>query len=162
MNTAIFITGTICSGKSTLSERIGNALNIDVISETNSNGFFGIIDKIKNNEFTSPVIVEHAEIYNLINKNRELEISKYFDKMIIILINVSNDILTANLNDRKSRNIVGDYLKIDMFEMKKSIENHFNEIPMDFIKYIVNVNIVDDYEFEYKKIIAFLIDNLRT
>jgi len=162
MNTAVFITGTICSGKSTLSERIGKSLNIDVIGETNSNGFFGIIDKIKNNTFTLPVIIEHAEIHNLINKKRELEISKYFNKMIIILLNVSDDILTVNLNDRKSRNITGDYLNVDMFAMKKDIERHFNEVADDFIKYTANINIVDDYESEYQRIITFLSANLRS
>lgn len=161
MNTAIFITGTICSGKSTLSERIGKSLNINVISETNSNGFLGIIDRVKNNRFTSPVIIEHAEIYNLINEKRELEISRCFDKMIIILMNVSDDILMENINERKSRGVTGDYLKIDIFAMKKDIENHFNEVTNDFIKYIANINIVDDYQREYQKIITFISDSLR-
>ena len=161
MNTAIFITGTICSGKTTLSERIGDSLNINVISETNSNGFFGIIDRVKNNEYTSPVIIEHAEVYNMVNKDRDLEISRYFDKMIVILINVSDDILAQNIEDRKSKNVVGDYLKIDMLAMKKDIEHHFNEVINDCAKYIANINTIDDYESEYHKITAFIVDNLR-
>ena len=162
MNKAIFITGTICSGKTTLSERIGKALNIDVIGETNSNGFFGIIDRAKNGEFTSPVIVEHAEVYNLINKNRDIEISKYFDEMIVILLNVSDEILTKNFEHRKLQDaiVVGDYLKIDMFEMKREIESYFNEHISDFAKYVANINSIDDYELEYEKIVDFLADNL--
>ena len=161
MNTAIFITGTVCSGKSTLSERIGKSLNINVISETNSNGFFGIIDRIKNNEFISPVIIEHAEVYNLVNNKREYEISRYFNKMIIILLNVSDYLLIKNLNDRKLRGTTGDYLKIDMFAMKKDIENYFNEISNEYTKYIVNIKNIDDYEYEYNKIITFLTDSLK-
>jgi tRNA A37 threonylcarbamoyladenosine biosynthesis protein TsaE len=156
MRKAIFITGTICSGKSTLSERIGNELKMDVISETNSNGFFGIVDRIKNGEFTPPPIIEHAEIYLLLNDKREIEISRHFDKMIVVLLNVSDDILTKNLNERKASGSTGDYLKIDIFAMKKEIERHFNEVEGDYIKYIANINCVDEYEDEYKKIVTFL------
>jgi hypothetical protein len=77
-------------------------------------------------------------------------------------MNVSNDILTKNINERKLNDIykTGDYLKIDMFEMKKDIENYFNELTNGFIKYVANINTVDDYETEHQKIIAFLSDNL--
>lgn len=160
MNIVIFITGTICSGKSTLAQRISKSLNIDLLSETNSNGFFGIIDRVMNNDFTSPVIIEHAEIYNLINKNRDLEISRYFDKILIIVMNVSDDILTNNLNERKSRELIGDYLNIDMFAMKKDIENYIND-NNDYTKYILNINSIDDYEGEYHKVISFLSDILQ-
>ena len=77
-------------------------------------------------------------------------------------MNVSDDILMNNINDRKSQNVTGDYLKIDMFAMKKDIEHYFNETAPDFIKYIANINTIDDYEYEYQKIIAFLSDNLRS
>jgi len=156
MRKAIFVTGTICSGKSTLSEKLGSELNLDVISETNSNGFFGIVDKIKNDAFTSTPIIEHAELHLLLNCQRDIEISRYFDKMIIILLNVSDDLLTNNLNERKARGATGDYLKIDIFAMKKEIENHFNNLKGNHNKYVANINTFDDYDIEYRKIIAFL------
>jgi thymidylate kinase len=162
MKTAIFITGTICSGKSTLSEKISKALNIDMISENNSNGFFGIIDRVRNNDFTSPVIIEHTDILNVFNGEISHDISGYFDKKILILINVSDDILTKNINDRKARGVTGDYLKVDMFAMKKDIENKFNKTKNDFIRYVANIDTVDDYDNEYKKIIAFLSEHLRS
>jgi hypothetical protein len=144
-----------------LSERIGNALSINVINEVNSNGFFGIADRIRNNKFTSPVIVEHAEVYNLLTAERTHNISDKFDKIIAILLNVSDDILTTNLADRKSRGATGDYLKIDIFDMKKQVEHHFNGMNCN-VKYISTINSFDDYEHEYKKIIDFLSDKLRT
>jgi len=161
MNTAIIITGTICSGKSTLSKKISEALHFNVLNENNSNHFFGIIERIKENDFTSPVIIEHTDILNVFNGQEDYYISKYFDKKIIILMNVSDDILTKNINDRKARGATGDYLKVDMFAMKKEIENKFNEKTNSFVKYISNINIFDDYEHEYQRIIGFLSDNLR-
>jgi len=153
------ITGTICSGKTTLAQRLSESLNINMISESNSGGFFGIIDRIKNNDFTPPVIIEHAEIYNLLNENREHEISKYFDQIIVILMNVSEDLLVQNLNDRKSRNVIGDYLNIDMLDMKKQIEEYFNETSFSF-KYIADINTVDDYKYQYEKIMRLLSENI--
>jgi len=158
MRKAIFVAGTICSGKSTLSEKLGKELNMDVISETNSNGFFGIVDRVKNSEFTPPPIIEHAEMHLLLNYKRDIEISRYFDEMVIILLNVSDDLLTKNLSERKARGVTGDYLKIDIFAMKKEIENHFNKLERDCIKYIANINTAEDYEVEYQKIINFLAD----
>ena len=162
MNTAIIITGTICSGKSTLSKRISESLNINILNENNSKGFFGIINKIKTNEFTSPVIIEHTDILNVFDLTTSHDISGYFDKKLVILMNVSDDILTRNINERKSRGATGDYLKVDMFAMKNDIENKFNGLANDFVKYISNINILDDYESEYQNIIAFLSGNLRT
>jgi len=162
MNTAIIITGTICSGKSTLSKKISEALHFNVLNENNSKHFFGIIERIKENDFTSPVIIEHTDILNVFNGQEDYDISKYFDKKIIILMNVSDDILTKNINDRKARGATGDYLKVDMFAMKKEIENKFNEKTNSFVKYISNINIFDDYEHEYQRIIGFLSDNLRS
>ena|GEM_PF-1782433 len=160
MNTAIIITGTICSGKSTLSKKISEALHFNVLDENNPDHFFGIINKIKNGDFISPVIIEHTDILNVFDENEEYGIGKYFDKKIVILMNVSDDILMNNIAERKSRGATGDYLKVDMFVMKKNIEKRFNEMPDDFIKYISNVNIENDYEDEYGKIIAFLSGNL--
>ena len=77
-------------------------------------------------------------------------------------MNVSDDILTKNINDRKAQGATGDYLKIDIFAMKKDIENKFNEKTNSFVKYIANINIIDDYEHEYQRIIVFLSDNLRS
>lgn len=92
----------------------------------------------------------------------EYDIGKYFDKKIIILLNISDDLLKSNINERKSRGAAGDYLKVDMFAMKNDIKNKFNEIESGFIKYVANINIVDDYEEHYNKIITFLPDCLRT
>jgi hypothetical protein len=60
------------------------------------------------------------------DEHKEYDIGKYFDRKIIILINVSDDLLTNNINDRKSRGATGDYLKVDMFAMKNNIEKRFN------------------------------------
>jgi adenylate kinase family enzyme len=156
MNIAIIVTGTICSGKSTLSKKISQSLNLNVLDENNPQHFYGILEKVKEGDFTSPVIIEHTDILNVFDENKEYDIGKYFDRKIIILMNVSDDILTKNINDRKLRNIMGDYLKVDMFEMKKNIEKRFNEMPNDFIKYAANITVENNYENENEKITAFL------
>jgi hypothetical protein len=102
------------------------------------------------------------EIGNFFEENKEYDIGKYFDEKIIILINVSDDILTKHINDRKSRNVTGDYLKVDVFAMKRNIEKRFNEMPSDFIKYVANITIDNDYEHEYEKIMVFLSTYLHT
>lgn len=163
MQTAIIITGTICSGKSTISQKISKSLKIDLLDESNPpKYFFGAIDRIRENDFISPVIVEHTDILNFFDEGKKYDIGMYFDKKIIILINVSDDILLRNINDRKLRGVTGDYLNVDVIKTKREIENKFNEKKNGFIKYIANINIVDDYEHEYDKIIAFLSDCLRT
>ena len=156
MNTAIIITGTICSGKSTLSNRLSESLGYDLLNENNPKHFFGMIDKITTGDFKSPVIIEHTDILNMFDENKEYDIGKYFDKKIIVLMNVSADILKKNIDDRKSRGVTGEYLKMDMLAMKKDIENKFNGFENGFIKYVANIDIIDDYEEEYKKIVAFL------
>lgn len=54
-------------------------------------------------------------------------------------MNVSDKILTENINYRRSMGVTGDYLKVDMFAMKKRIEKRFYELPDDFIKYVANI-----------------------
>jgi len=160
MSTLIFITGTICSGKTTMAKRISESLGIGVVNETNTNGFFGIIDEIQGNAFISPVIVEHAEVYNLLNEKRKHYIGGDFDKVIVILINVADDILADNLAERKSQNAIGDYLNIDMFEMKAQIKSYFDEMNCT-AKYVANINTVEDYEREFTEIVLKLQDVLR-
>ncbi len=62
MNTAIIVTGTICSEKSTLSNKISKFFDFDVPDENNPNHFYGNLDKIKTNDFTSPIIIEHTDL----------------------------------------------------------------------------------------------------
>jgi len=156
MNDAIIITGTICSGKSTISENIKNKLNIEFINETNvsPNGIFGMKYAIKNNNYKDILLIEHAEILNFMD-----DIKIYFKNIIIILLNVSDNILIENLNLRKSKNITGDYLKVNILEMKKSIETQFNKIEYDCKKYIANINLYEDYKYEYNNIIDFIINH---
>ena len=78
-----------------------------------------------------------------------------------MIINDSDDLLTENINDRKSRGATGDYLKVDMFAMKNNIEKRFNEMPNDYIKYVANITIENDYKDEYEKIMAFLASHLQ-
>ena len=162
MNTAIIITGTICSGKSTLSKRLSEALKLNLLNENNPKHFYGILDRVKENDFTSPVIIEHTDILNFFDEHKEYDIGKYFDKKIIILINVSDDILTKNINERKARGATGDYLKVDMFAMKKNIEKRFNEMPSGYKKYVANIVSENDYDVEFEKILEFLTANLQT
>jgi len=161
MNVAIIITGTICSGKSTLSNKISETLKINLLNENNSKHFFGIIDNVKENKYISPVIIEHTNILNVFDENNEYNIGKYFNKKIIILLNVSDNILTKNINDRKLMGATGDYLNVDMFEMKKNIEKQFNEMPSDYEKYVANIDVENDYDIEYEKILDFLTIHLQ-
>ena len=162
MSIAIIVTGTICSGKSTLSKRISELFKFDLMDESNPKHFYGILDKIKEGDFKSPVIIEHTDILYTFDENKEYDIGKYFGKKIIIIMNVSDSILMKNINDRKSRGATGDYLNVDMFEMKRNIEKRFNEMPNDFVKYVANVNVENDYEYEYEKMIKFLSPHIRT
>jgi hypothetical protein len=60
------------------------------------------------------------------------------------------------LNTRKSQNITGDYLKVDILEMKKYILEQFNKIDKGYIKYIANIKVLEDYDLEYKNIINMI------
>jgi uridine kinase len=153
MNTAIIITGTICSGKSTISEKIQKELNIKLINELNVSpkGLLGMKSAIKNNEYKGVLLIEHFEILNIIN-----DIDKNFKKIIIILLNVSDSILIENLNTRKSQNITGNYLKVDILERKKYILEQYNKINDDYEKYIANIEVYEDYDLEYNKIINII------
>jgi cytidylate kinase len=150
MNTAVFITGTVCSGKSTISEKIQKELNIKLINETNvcPNGILGIKHEIKTNKNNDIVLIEHVEILNIID-----DIKKYIKNLFIILLNVSDNILIKNLEMRKSKNITGDYLRADILGIKKEIEKKFNNIIYGCEKYTANINKCEDYDIEYDKII---------
>jgi cytidylate kinase len=76
MAAAIIVTGTICSGKSTLSKKIGESLGLNVLDENNPKYFYGILDKVKENVFKSPVIIEHTDILNFFEENKEYDIGK--------------------------------------------------------------------------------------
>jgi len=156
MSTAIIITGTICSGKTTVSRKISKCLNIDFLSEENvfPKSLMAILDKIKNCKYPNTVIIEHACILNFIN-----DINSYFDKQIIILLNVCDDILINNLNIRKLNNGVGDYLNVDIFEMKKDIEKQFAKLKDDKITYTADIIENSDYDIEYENIIEFIKQN---
>jgi tRNA uridine 5-carbamoylmethylation protein Kti12 len=74
MNTAIIITGTVCSGKSCISEKIQENLNAKLITELNSSpeNIFGIIHVIKNSEDEYIAIIEHAEILKYIDDTKNI------------------------------------------------------------------------------------------
>jgi len=157
MSTAIIITGTICSGKTTISEMISERLNIPLFSEGNvfPRGLTGILDAIKSGKFTDSVLVEHADILNFMD-----DIVRYFDKQIMILLNVSEKILTDNLDNRKSKSIIGDYLNVDICQMKKNIIKKFEELKGEKITYVVDITDHSDYERACENIVEFLSSNL--
>jgi len=153
MNTAVIITGTMCSGKSTISERIQKELNIKLITESNVSpkNFLGMMYEIKNNEFKDIVLIEHAEILRKID-----EINKYFENIVIVLINVSNSILIDNFKKRELENTIGSYSIETVLAWKKYIEDDFNKVKNNYINYIVDINANDDYDSAHNNIIKFL------
>jgi len=152
LNIAVLIIGTPCSGKSTISKRLQEELGVKLINELNvsPNGIFGMKSAIKNNEDKGIVIIEHAEILSIID-----DINKHFEKIIIFLLNVSDNILSENLNSRKSQNITGNYLNVDIFNLRKYYEEQFNNIN-NHEKYKLNINNYEDYDLVYIDIIQKL------
>ena len=153
MNIAVLITGTICSGKTTISERLQKELNVKLINELNVSptGVFGIKHAIKINESKGIVLIEYAEILSIID-----DINKHFEKIIVFLLNVSNKIIFENLSIRKSQNIGGDYLKVGqeyILCMKKDIEEQFNNLKNCYEKHILNIHSREDYDIAYNEII---------
>ena len=112
---------------------------------------FGIMSEIKNNEFKDIVLIEHAEILSKID-----EINKYFENVVIILLNVSNNILIENFNSRKSRNTINSYHLETVLTWKKYIEYDFNKVKNNYINYILDINTNDDYVSAHNNIINFL------
>jgi len=153
MNTAIIITGTMCSGKSTISEKIQKELGIPLITELNvtPQSMFGMMSEIRNNESKDIVLIEHAEILRKID-----EINKYFKNIVIILLNVSNNILKENFNSRESRNTINNYPFEAVLSWKKYIEDEFNKVKNNYINYVVDINTNDDYVSAHNNIIIFL------
>jgi len=153
MNTAVILTGTMCSGKSTISEKIQNEFKIKLISESNAStkSLLGMMYEIKNNKFEGIVLIEHAEILRYID-----DLNKYFENLIIILLEVSDSILVTNFNSRKEQNAIGNYPPETVFTQKKYIEELFNNIGNKYIKYTANINDRKDYEIEYNKIINLI------
>ena len=149
LNIAVLITGTICSGKSTISKKVQEELNVKLIHELNvsPNGIFGIKYAIEKNEDKGIVLIEHLEILSFID-----DINRHFEKIIIFLLNVSDNILKENLNNRKLQNITGDYLKYDILSLKKDIEEKFQDVN-NHEKYILNINVYEDYDLAYDIII---------
>jgi len=153
MSTAIIITGTICSGKTTISKKISEYLDIKFLSEENVSpkGLMSILREIRSGKFTDIVLIEHANILNFID-----DITDCFDKLIIILLNTSDTVLADNINMRKQNNIIGDYLNIDIFESKKEIQKQFETLKYDKIIYVADITKNNDYGIEFKNIIEFL------
>jgi len=156
MNIAVLITGTICSGKSKISKKLQEELNVNLIHELNVSptGIFGMKQAIKTNKSKGIVLIEYAEILSIIDY-----INEYFEKIIVFLLNVSDEIIFENLNIRKSQNIGGDYLKVGQEYiscMKKDIEKQFNNLKNIYEKHILNISSREDYDIEYEKIISVL------
>jgi len=153
MNKAVLIAGTPCSGKSKITNKIHENYNLQLLNEINvyPNGLFSMKCAIQNNKYNGIVLIEHADILHIFD-----DIYKYFDEIIILLLNVSDKILLENRNFRMSQNITGDYLKFDILQQKKYIEADFNNINNKYIKYIANINERKDYDIEYNNIIRLL------
>jgi len=152
MSIAIIIAGTMCSGKSRISKKIQKELNIDLITELNvsPNNIFGMIYEIKSKENKSNILIEHLEILRVIDK-----IEEYFTKIIIILLNVSEDVLIKNFNERKLYNTIK-YPFETVLDRKKYIKELFVELKNDYEKYIVDINTYDDYGLAYNYIMNIL------
>lgn len=152
MSIAIIIAGTMCSGKSRISKKIQKELNIDLITELNvsPNNIFGMIYEIKSKENKSNILIEHLEILRVIDK-----IEEYFTKIIIILLNVSEDVLIKNFNERKLYNTIK-YPFETVLDRKKYIKELFVELKNDYEKYIVDINTYDDYDLAYNYIMNIL------
>ena len=153
MSIAIIITGTMCSGKTTISEKMQKKINIELITELNvsPNSIHGMINEIKSKENKDIVLIEHAEILRVIDK-----IDKCFTKIVIIFMNVSDNLLIENFNKRKSQNTIGNYLLETVLEWKKYIEEDFKKLQKDYIKYTVDINTNEDYDIAYNKMMNFL------
>ena len=152
MSIAIIITGTMCSGKSTISKKLQKELNIDLITELNvsPNGIHGMIHEIKTKEKKNNMLIEHVEILRVIDK-----IEEYFTKIIIILLHVSNNVLVENFNTRKLQNAIN-YPFETVLDRKEYIKEIFVGLKKDYIKYTVGIDAYEDYDLAYNAIIELL------
>lgn len=146
--TAIIIVGTICSGKTTLCNKLHEDLNIDYINESNSNNLFGILNKLQNSR--ELIIIEHSDILNHLK-----EIKKEVKNIILIHLDVSDEILIKNYNQRIKNNAEGDFKNINMLDMKDEIKRLADNYK--FENYLrVSINNELDYEKSYNSIKEFI------
>lgn len=149
--TAIIITGAPCSGKTTLCNKLSKDLDINFVNENNSGNLFGIL----NNLYTQKnfLIIEHSDILNYLE-----EIRKIFNKIIIIYLDVSDELLNLNYNERIKNNAIGDFKNIDIFEIKRELDEIIETMNFDTI-FKIKINDTSDYENKYRFIKDIIIEN---
>ncbi len=155
-NIAIIVTGTICSGKTTLAKRISEDVNYRLLNEENIKPFnFENVCKQLQMYKLKNIIVEHTDILNYFN-----EIIKFYKTIILIYLDVSDEILLQNLSIRKNNKAVGDFSSIDYITLKKNIEEKVKALKNEVIYF--NVLESFDYDREYAKLIHVIKEKIKT
>lgn len=147
--TAIIIVGVPCSGKTIICNKLSKDLGINLINENNSGNLFGILNNLHNQ--TESVIIEHSDILSYID-----EIKINFNKVIIIYLDVSDELLSYNYNERIKNNSIGDFKNVDIFKMKKENELLINKNKFKNM-FLIEINSIFDYDKGYE-IIKQIID----
>lgn len=142
MKKAIIIVGPPCAGKTTLCNKLSKDLSINLINESNSGNLLGIV----NNLYTQKesVIIEHSDILSYLE-----EIKKNFNKVIIIYLDVSDDLLLSNYNERIKNNSIGDFKNINPLKMKELLSSEINKISLRKI-FRIKINSKSDYDNKYE------------
>ena len=146
---AICIVGPICSGKSTLAERISVELNIPYLTETMfDNGLMELLDHLDDYD---RVIIEHCSLLNFHDR-----ITKHFTLISVVYIQISEDLMQAHIQQRIAKGGTGDFILIDPIEMKQEIEKAISMLPEKTSLWIMRINSDKDYPVETERILLEL------
>ena len=152
MKEAIIITGAVCSGKTSISNKISKDINFKLINEENTRPFnLHNLKKQLQIHKSENVIIEHTDILNYYD-----EIKKCFNIKVLIYINTSNEVLLKNIEARKNNNATGDYININAFKQKELIKNQLKHLNLKHSLIYLNILYNQEYDKKYKKLINMI------
>jgi len=125
----LWIVGPVCVGKSTLAEMIAAKYNCTRISEARG-GVYGILERIP---LAPSAVVEHCHLLKVLDVSWpwEREEVKALRRLLprmdlkVIMLTASKQLLLANKQQRLDEGEIGDYIRVDQFDMQEVIEETF-------------------------------------
>lgn len=158
---ALILTGSVCAGKSTLSQKLHGPLQLRVISEGTIGNYYKIMDRI-NPYYIPNGLFEHVWIYR-----KWFLFKAVYDRSMTVVLDVDENLLKKNFEKRLEIDKVGDFRNMDPVETQKEILSDIKRFEKDYVdvnNQILHVKIgsQEDYGYASDEIIKSftkLIDN---
>lgn len=138
--TSIIISGAVASGKSTIARKLAEDIGYELINEETTGNYYKILDRIHPKHLPH-AIYEHCWIY----KKRYI-FEALYERVVVVILDVSEDVLLQNYKKRKEIDASGDYLDIDPLKQQTQI---LSENPDT---HIVQIQTYADYDKAYDTI----------